>query len=45
MAVFAKGRYYGKAFCAPYANIADGQMDICLIGKISLLRLLSLIGV
>ena len=45
IAVFAKGRYYGKHYCAaPYANVSDGLMDICLIQKIHRHKLIGLIS-
>ena len=44
IACFAKGRYYGKRFCAaPRASVVDGFIDICIIEKIPRTKLIKLI--
>lgn len=43
--VAGNGKYYGGGFCpTPFAIINDGQMDICLIKKVSRARILRLSG-
>lgn len=44
VSVIANGNYYGGGYmCAPYASIDDGLIDICLVRKVSRLKILKLI--
>jgi len=46
LAVAANGQYYGGHFrCAPLASVDDGLIDICLVKKISRLRIPSLLSI
>ncbi|MBP1558715.1 MAG: diacylglycerol kinase family lipid kinase [Oscillospiraceae bacterium] len=46
LAVAANGQYYGGHFrCAPLAALDDGLIDICLVKKISRLRIPALLSV
>ena len=46
LAVAANGQYYGGHFrCAPLATCDDGLIDVCLVRKISRLRIPSLLSV
>ena len=46
LAVAANGQYYGGHFrCAPLASLDDGLIDVCLVKKISRLRIPSLLAV
>lgn len=46
LAVAANGQYYGGHFrCAPLATLTDGLIDVCLIKKISRLRIPSLLSI
>ncbi len=44
LGAFANGKYYGGEYCgAPKACIDDGLLDICLVSKISRMRIAGLI--
>lgn len=46
MLAVAKGHYYGKTFhAAPLSDIIDRQIDVCLIKKISLPKIVKLIPI
>lgn len=41
----ANGQYYGGGYkAAPLANIDDGLLDVCLVNKVSRIKVLQLIG-
>lgn len=46
LGVMANGQFYGGGYkCAPLATVNDGIMDLCLVEKLSRLKIMSVIGV
>lgn len=45
LGAFANGQYYGGAFrAAPLADLQDGLIDVCLVNKVSKMRVINWIG-
>lgn len=44
LGVVANGQTYGSGYkCAPYASVNDGVLDVCLIRKMSRLRIMNMV--